>query len=132
MPSNGVTYIVYDGGCPFCSRYVKMLRLRKAIGAVELLNAREAHPIVSMLKSKGIDLDDGMALVRDEEISIGDDCIHKLALMSTPNDLFNRINCWIFNSPTASRLLYPILRLGRNATLKLLKIKKLSESPPHP
>lgn len=132
MPSDEGTYIVYDGDCPFCSRYVKLLRLRRAVGAVKLLNAREAHPIVTMLKSKGINLDEGMALISGKEISVGDDCIHKLALMSTQSDWFNRVNYWVFRSPTISKLLYPVLRLGRNSTLHLLGIKKLSQTPPKP
>ena len=33
--------IVYDGDCPFCSRYVKLVRLREALGSVDLVNARD-------------------------------------------------------------------------------------------
>ena len=47
----------------------------------------------------------------------GDACIHMLALLSTPSGAFNRINAAVFRSERASRLLYPILRSGRNATL---------------
>ena len=127
MSSNEPTYIVYDGECPFCSRYVRMLRLRETIGTVVLLDAREAHPVVEKLKAAKIDLDEGMALVEGDKISYGDECVHKLALMSTPLDWFNRANQWIFRSPTASRLLYPVLRAGRNATLRMLGRKKISE-----
>jgi predicted DCC family thiol-disulfide oxidoreductase YuxK len=115
------TYLVYDGECPSCSRYVKMLRFREAAGAdVELLNMREPHPVVSMLVAKNINLDDGMALVQGDQISHGDECIHKLALMTTPSTALNRINALIFRSATLSRVLYPFLRSSRNLTLKLL------------
>jgi len=43
-----------------------------------------------------------------------------LALLSTPSSGFNRLNAALFRSPTASRLLYPVLRAGRNAVLRLL------------
>ncbi|MFT5932039.1 MAG: putative DCC family thiol-disulfide oxidoreductase YuxK, partial [Hyphomonas sp.] len=46
MFSDPGTFIVYDGDCPFCSEYVKLLRLRDAIGPVSLVNAREDHPAV--------------------------------------------------------------------------------------
>jgi predicted DCC family thiol-disulfide oxidoreductase YuxK len=127
MSTDEPTYLVYDGECPFCSRYVRMLRLRKAVGTIILLNAREPHPVVERLKTAKIDLDEGMALVSGNEIAYGDECIHKLALMSTPSDWFNRVNHWIFQSPTASRLLYPVLRACRNATLRILGRKKISE-----
>jgi predicted DCC family thiol-disulfide oxidoreductase YuxK len=122
------SYIVYDGECPFCTRYVKLLRLREALGAVEIVDARSDHPIVAFLRDRKIDLDEGMALVRDGQISVGDECIHKIALMTTPSDSFNRLNAWIFRSATASRILYPILRFCRNTTLKVLGRNKLSSS----
>ena len=129
MSNDDPTYIVYDGECPFCSRYVKMLRLRKAVGNVVLVDAREPHPMVDMLKAANINLDEGMALIRGNEISYGDECIHKLALMSTPSDAFNRLNNLIFQSATASRVLYPFMRAGRNLTLRMLGRKKISERP---
>lgn len=127
MSADQITYVVYDGECPFCSRYVKMLRLRQAMGSVELIDARTSHPIVTLLQQKNIDLDEGMALVQGDRISHGDECIHRLALMTTPSGAFNRVNACIFRSATASRILYPFLRCGRNLALKLLGRKKLSE-----
>jgi predicted DCC family thiol-disulfide oxidoreductase YuxK len=118
--------IVYDGECPFCSRYVAMLRLRAAFGNVELVDARSDHPAVKRLVDAGIDLDEGMALIQGDRIYHGDDCIHRLALMSTPSTMFNKLNVAIFRSPTASRVLYPFLRAGRNAALALLGRKKIS------
>ena len=113
-------YLVYDGECPFCARYVKLVRLRAAIGEVELVNARTEHPVVDFLRQQRIDLDEGMALVRSGRIYHGDECIHELALLSTPSNAFNRLNALLFRSAKVSRLAYPILRFGRNTTLKLL------------
>ncbi len=120
-------YIVYDGECPFCSRYVAMLRLKDAIGPVELLDARVPHPVVERLQAEGYDLDEGMALVDGDRVSHGDECIHQLALMSTSFGLFNRVNAMIFSNRTASRLLYPVLRTGRNTVLRILGRSKLSD-----
>ena len=112
--------IVYDGECPFCSRYVTMVRLREAVNEVELVNARSDHPAVAKVRDAGFDLNNGMALIEGERIYYGADCIHRMALMSTRSGLFNRANALIFSSPMLSRLLYPIMRAGRNATLRLL------------
>ena len=120
MSMDDTSYIVYDGECPFCSRYVKMLRLRSAVGQVELVDARTDHPVVTFLNERHVDLNEGMALVQNGRISHGDECIHKIALLTTPSGLFNRTNALVFRSPTASRLLYPLLRCGRNLALRIL------------
>jgi predicted DCC family thiol-disulfide oxidoreductase YuxK len=126
-----MSYIVYDGQCPFCSRYVKMLRLQTAVGHIELVDARSDHPVVLFLRKEQVDLDEGMAFVQNGQVSLGDECIHKIALLTTPSGIFNRLNAYIFKSAAASRLLYPILRAGRNAVLKLLGRKKFNPPTVH-
>lgn len=120
------TYIVYDGECPFCTRYVKLLRLREAVGTVELVNAREAdHPVVQRVREHGIVLDEEMALVMGNDIYAGADCINRLALMSTHSLWFNRVNAAVFSSPAVARALYPFLRSGRRLALTLLGRRKI-------
>jgi hypothetical protein len=70
-------------------------------------------------------LNEGMAFVQNGQISHGDECIHKMALLTTPSGVLNRLTAWIFRSTTASRLLYPVLRSGRNMTLELLGRRKI-------
>lgn len=117
--------LVYDGECPFCSRYVRMVRLRETVGTVDLIDARQDHPAVTRLKDIGFDLNEGMALIDGEQIYFANDCITRLALLSTPSGLFNRINAAIFRSPILSRTLYPVMRFGRNLTLRLLSRDRL-------
>jgi predicted DCC family thiol-disulfide oxidoreductase YuxK len=121
-------WIVYDGECPFCSRYVAMLRLRESLGPVALVNARDGGPEVEEARAAGLDLDQGMVLKLDGRLYHGDECINRLALLSTPSSAFNRINGAIFRSPTASRLLYPVLRTGRNGVLRLLGRRRLADA----
>jgi predicted DCC family thiol-disulfide oxidoreductase YuxK len=120
-------WIVYDGQCPFCSRYVQLLRLRESLGTVHLIDAREGGPIVEELQRARVDLDEGMVLKLDDRLYHGHDCIHVLALLSTPSGLFNRINASVFRSPLAARMLYPVLRAGRNAVLRLLGRTKIHQ-----
>ena len=122
-------WVVYDGECPFCSAYVRMVRLKNAAGRVRLLDARTPHPVVDELRAKGFDLDEGMALKIGDAIYHGDDCVHQLALMSGPVGVLNRLHFWIFSNPKRTAALYPLMRAGRNLALKLLGRRKLRD--PH-
>lgn len=128
----GVTqiWLVYDGACPFCSRYVSLVRLRKAVGRVELVDARQGGPLVSEIRAAGIDLDRGMVLKMDGRFYAGAECVQRLALLSSRCDAFNRLTAAIFSSPTAARLLYPLLRSGRNVALRLLGRSQLDQAGP--
>ena len=117
--------LVYDGDCPFCSRYVALLRLRESFGPVRLVDGRSDDPVVRQLHDRGYDLNEGMALVDGDAIYHGDECMHRLALMTTPSGVFNRFNAAVFRSRSASALLYPVLRGGRNLTLRLLGRRKI-------
>jgi predicted DCC family thiol-disulfide oxidoreductase YuxK len=119
-------WLVYDGQCPFCSRYVQLVRLKETLGRIELVDARQGGPHVDEARAAGLDLDDGMVLKLDGRLYHGADCIHMLALLSTPSSWFNRINAAMFRSRAASRLLYPVLRTGRNAVLRMLGRSKLN------
>jgi DCC1-like thiol-disulfide oxidoreductase len=125
-PQPARAWIVYDGQCPFCSRYVQLLRLHESLGRGELVDARAGGPVVDEVVRAGLDLDDGMILKLGDTFYHGDDCIHRLALLSTPSSTFNRLNGLVFRSPTAARVLYPVLRAGRNAVLALLGRRKIA------
>jgi hypothetical protein len=66
-----------------------------------------------------------MVLIYGGHFYHGADCIHMLALLSSPSGLFNRVNSAIFRSPGLAKVLYPALRLGRNTLLLLLGKKRL-------
>ena len=118
--------IIYDGDCPFCSHYVKWLRLQKAVGAISLVDIRTQPELLNLLITKNMPPDKGMVLVLNDVYYHGADCMHKLALLSSPDDSFNKLHYWIFRSRIRATILYPILRTGRNLTLRLLGRKKLS------
>ena len=132
MQSEPDTWIVYDGQCPFCSRYVQLVRLRETLGQIGLFDAREGGPQVEEARRAGLDLDEGMVLKLDGRLYHGAECIHMLALLSTPSSWFNRVNAAMFRSRTASRLLYPVLRAGRNIVLRMLGRSKLNPQSPRP
>ena len=94
-PQEGVQ-IVYDGECPFCSRFVTLYRAKSVVGRVELIDAREDHPAVRKVKSLGHDLDKGMAVLWEGRIYHGADAISFMAMIGADGDLFNRLNKLIF------------------------------------
>ena len=122
-----VAWLVYDGQCPFCSTYVKYLRVRQSIGAFHLVDARDGGPLVETIRGMGFDLDEGMVLKLGDRYYHGADCIHVLACLSSPRTFFNRVNAVIFRSPVLARTLYPGLRAGRNLVLRLLGRTKIGD-----
>ena len=117
--------IIYDGDCPFCQRYVMLQDLR-AHNDVELINAREQHPLKSTLQDQGYDLDEGMVLVQDSNIYHGADALQMISLLSKTRSLSGRLMNWLFRNPRIARICYPLLRAGRNLTLKLLGKKPIN------
>jgi len=121
-------WIVYDGACPLCSAYVRMVRLKQALGDVRLVDAREGGPVVEEVMAQGFDLDQGMAMKMGGRFYHGGQVMHMIAMMSSEAGLFNRLHAWAFRSPLRAKVLYPPLRTGRNIALRLLGHKPLAEA----
>ena len=119
-------WLLYDGECPFCSRYAQRIRLQEAIGPVRLIDARENTAEADIVRKAGLEIDEGMVLSINAQLFHGNDCLHRLALLSTPIGLFNRINVRMFRSRWMSRLCYPTLRACRNLTLYVLHRRRIS------
>jgi len=113
--------IIYDGDCPFCSNYVRLVRLREAFGSVELIDARKRPDLVDALSAAGIDLNEGMVVRHRGRTYHGHAAIHFLARASGDGNLFTRVTRAMFASERVARLVYPLLRFGRNTTLRLLR-----------
>lgn len=124
--SNDATYLIYDGECPFCSAYVKFMRLKQSVGAMRLIDARDGGPEVDAARAKGLDLNEGMVFHYGGRLYHGADALNILALLSSGQSWFNKINGRLFRSPTVSRVVYPFMRGGRNTVLRLLGRKKLA------
>lgn len=125
------TYLVYDGDCPACRNYVRFVRFRDAVGELHLINAREAQDWVVHLQDRKLALDDGMVLIFHGRYYHGADAVHHMALLSSPQGIFNRLNARLFRSERLSRWLYPILKTLRNVLLWVLGKKKIGAAKPH-
>jgi predicted DCC family thiol-disulfide oxidoreductase YuxK len=109
--------IVYDGACILCRNYARLVRLREAIGPVELLDARSQDPRIASYWRQGYDLDQGMLFVHGGKIHYGGDTVHALALLSGRSARFNRLNAAIFSNRATATVLYPLLKLARRLSL---------------
>ena len=126
MAGDEEVYIVYDGECPVCSNYTRLVRLREAVGRVTILNAREDHEVVREIKRQGYDLDEGMVLKIGNDIHFGADAMHMMARLGEGSGLFARVNRGLFHSRSFSKFIYPMLRSGRVLLLKILGRKKIN------
>ena len=112
--------LIYDGQCPVCSSYVRYLRIKESVGKVALINARDGGPCVEKIRVAGLDLNEGMVLDYGGRLYHGADCVHMMAMLSSNSGAFNRLNALMFKNPTAAKLLYPVMRAGRNLLLRIL------------
>jgi predicted DCC family thiol-disulfide oxidoreductase YuxK len=112
--------IIYDGQCIFCSAYVKLLRLRDAVGQIQFLNARMDGLADLAARELSLDLNKGMLVIYGGQYHHGPEAMTILSLLTHRSGMLNRTIAAVFRSRVASRLLYPALRLGRALALRAL------------
>ncbi len=117
--NNQPIYLIYDGQCPLCNSAAKALKIRKSAGSLQLINARENHPIMQEIYQAKLDIDKCMVVKLNGKLYHGADAQHVLALIGTNNDFINRLNVCLFRSKYISTALYPILRMMRNILLHI-------------
>jgi predicted DCC family thiol-disulfide oxidoreductase YuxK len=127
-PKSNTLALVYDGECPVCSAYCRVVALRELNSDFEIINARSEHALVRYLQNQDYDLDEGMVMIVGENIYHGSEAIRVLSSLTSTHSLANRLNHFVFRSRRASALLYPILKLGRRALLTLLGRKTIAET----
>ncbi|MEM6826110.1 MAG: DCC1-like thiol-disulfide oxidoreductase family protein [Pseudomonadota bacterium] len=118
--------IIYDGECPFCAHYVKVTRLKHAVGNVRLIDARSGDPLVRDVQDRGYDLNAGMLAIYEGRDYFGPDCMHLLALLSNRSGVLNAVISRLFENRGIAAALYPVLRACRNATLRVLGREPIS------
>lgn len=119
LESDGIV-VIYDGECPFCQGYVKLVRLRDAVGKVELVDARKHSEVVAEARSRGFDLNRTMLVLHGKMIHAGSDAMTYLSLLSSKSGVLNRMVAFLFSNKRTSRLFYPAFRLARGVALRLL------------
>ena len=118
------TVILYDGECPFCTGFAKLVRLRENVGPVRIVNARQGGLELDAVTAAGFDIDQGNAVLerwdgeRAARIHHGPDAQAWLAARSVrwhPVGIFLRT---LFATPAIGRMSYPVLKGTRNLALR--------------
>ena len=112
--------IIYDGECPFCRAYVRLVKLREAVGPVELIDGRQNLDVTAELQARGIDLNETMVVNFGGVSYAGPRAIEILSLLSSDSGLVNRMMARLLRNGRRADFFYPILRFGRNSALRLL------------
>lgn len=108
--------IFYDGDCPFCSAYMRMLDLRRTVGAVDLIDARSGDPRLADLARAGLDLDEGMVVRHGTRLLHGAEAMQLLSVLCSKGGILRAI----MRSPRRAAWVYPALKAGRRLTLRML------------
>ena len=120
-------WVVYDGECPLCSRYVLLYQLRERGQRVHLVDARSEHPIVGEIRARNLDLNEGMVVRWRGRYYYGAEAMYLLATLAGEATFFNRVNRLVFSRLRLARALYPTLVRGRKLLLRLLGRKLIGE-----
>jgi predicted DCC family thiol-disulfide oxidoreductase YuxK len=117
--------VIYDGDCPFCRSYVKLMALRRRVGTVDLVDARSDDPRVTSAERDGYDLDEGMLAIYGGKTYYGGDAVALISALSSTDGGIQALLSKLLGNPTRARLLYPIMKFGRNLALRALGRSKI-------
>jgi len=127
LQKQGDVWFVYDGDCPICGMAANALQIKKTVGNLHLVNAREQgnHPIMAEINALRLNLDEGMVLKFQDVLYHGADALHLMSLLGSPYGWFNRMNAFLFRSKTLAACCYPVMRAVRNLLLRVKGVAKL-------
>jgi len=119
-PRQAEDYVLYDGACPACARYVAATGLAECGGSVALVDARTHPELVAEHAAAGRSIDDGMVVAIGGEMHYGAAATRKLAEIGRPATLGRRLLLWLVGTAPWANALYPALSAGRRGLLRLL------------
>ncbi len=118
--------VVYDGECPLCRTYVKLINPDDSIGSVDLVDARHPGVVRQELTRRGFDLDQGMVVITDEQVYFGGAAVSQLSRVGRRNHWLNRFFFLLFRSELSSSFFYPVLRGFRNLALWIANVPQIN------
>jgi predicted DCC family thiol-disulfide oxidoreductase YuxK len=124
-PVDEVT-LIYDGECPVCTAY--SCNVDSGPSQLNRIDARSDNAEVRKAVEAGVDLDEGMVVLHQGKLYHGADAMHRMALLAPKSGLRNRLNRLLFGNLAVARAVYPGLRAGRNALLRMLGRQKIGDT----
>jgi hypothetical protein len=98
------------------------MKLREAVGKINLVDARKGGVAVDMLSARGFDLNEGMAVLFGGKVYHGNDALVFISSMTHSLPLASKLLALLLRNKTRAMIIYPIMKLGRRVTLRLLGI----------
>ena len=112
------TLFIYDGECPFCNHFAKLIELKGKLPSLQIEDGRDNLKHLTQLYKKGYDLNKGAILIHNGNIMHGADAINWICSeIKDPNDSLLETLRIIFTSNKRSKLLFPFLLWGRRISL---------------
>lgn len=105
--------IFYDGDCIFCKNYVRLLQLKEIVGDVELISLRSSRPEVRHILNLGLNVNTGFVVVHNGITLHGSEAFEYINDLVEPNNIYNRTLKAISGHEKLTKLLYPLMVLGR-------------------
>ena len=118
-------FLLYDGECPICSRYVLWTNIRNKNPDIALLDARQQPELVAALRTEGIEINNTMFLQVDGRRFVGAAAMAKISIYMPQNTLPQRILRSLTSSQLLFQTIYPGLVLGRKLLLALLRRRQI-------
>jgi predicted DCC family thiol-disulfide oxidoreductase YuxK len=112
-------YVLYDGACPVCSRYVAAAGLAER-GDIALLDARAHLELVAEHAAADRAIDEGMVVAIDGTIHHGASATRRIAELVRPATPVRRFLLWFVGLAPWSTALYPVLATARRWLLRIL------------
>ncbi len=113
-------FLLYDGECPVCSRYVLWTNIRNKNPDIALLDARQQPELVAALRTEGIEINNSMFLQVDGRRFVGAAAMAIINIYMPQNTLPQRILRSLTSTQLLFKTIYPGLVLGRKLLLALL------------
>jgi predicted DCC family thiol-disulfide oxidoreductase YuxK len=113
-------FLLYDGECPVCARYVVWGNLQKISPALKLLNAHDEPELVAQLRSMGIESNDSFSLHLDGKLRHGAEAMAMLNRLAEPPNPIVRMLLGMLTKDAVAKPIYPFLVGCRKLLLKIL------------
>lgn len=120
VPNPNRLSVIYDGECPFCTSFAASYAARRHEDDMELINAREKPILVQELRSKGMEINDGMIVIWHGQYYHGAEGMYLLSTLYAGSGAFIMLNKFLFGNGRVAAAIYPMLAAGRRLTLLLL------------
>ena len=121
--------IIYDGECPFCTDFVVVSNIKKTFANIKITNARNSNEqSVIMLKRQGINLDEGMVVIKEDgSILYGDKAARFITLYGKGYGIRAFVYRLVLRNEKFAIISYPFLVLLRKIYFKIVGKRWINE-----